>query len=330
MFEPYWNTDYGYDHSHRQQFEYLGFETLSKHLAFIHDSQLQICQNNIKADVDLIRQCQQQTGRLPVLTLDSNPYNVALYIEQLNQFLDPHSYFVFSSDIRPTESFWTNAAPWPSWLLYQHFLPDNQQDHPKSKRIGFLSGVPRQHRINLFRKIKPLISDQDVVVINTFSSSIVNTDAEWLVDLPWTNNSEYFDTPQTASEARDQAHNHHIAYRACVNITGETLGTGNMVLPSEKTWKAYKSGCLVVNYGTQQMPDWLRSVGIEIWQDFDQSQPYQQKIALIQQLFQQQDLFEIYQKNKSMVDYNKNLVMSKPFVSKLASMAINKLICLIK
>lgn len=330
MLEPYWGTDYGYHHSHRQQFEYLGLDKLSDHLAFVHDSQLQIYQGLIEHDVELIRQCQQQSKRLPVLTLDSNPYHVEQYVQKLNQYLDPNSYFVFHSDIRQSHSCDQNVAPWPSWLLYQHFLPDDQANKPKIKRISFLSGVPRSHRIYLFRHIKPLITEQDVVVVNGFQRDFVDTPQSWLKDIPWSNSKDFFDTDPGASNAEKQAYNIHPAYEACVNVTGETLGTGDQVLPSEKTWKAYKSGCLVVNFGVNLMPDWLQSVGIEIWKDFDLSIDYQQKTKIIQQLFEQKNLFEIYYNNREMIEHNKNLVMSKNFAYGLASMAKEKLQCLIK
>lgn len=329
MLEPYWNTDYAYAHSHRQQFDYLGLENLAQHLVFIHDSQLQIYQDNIQADIELIRQCRQHTHRLPVLTLDSNPYDVADYRNKLNQYLDPDQYFIFHSDIRESQSIWSNTAPWPSWLVYQHFLPDNQAQKPKKHRISFLSGIPRAHRMELYHSIKPFVSEQDVVVINSFQKDTVDTPKNLLHNIPWANNIQWFDNEQTEFNVRNDAHNDHPAYSACVNITGETLGTGNQVLPSEKTWKAYKSRCLVVNYGVEYMPRWLESVGIEIWKEFDKAVDYRQKIQLIQDLFKSESVFDFYNQNLDMIEHNHATVMSKQFLEKLAKPAVEKLQCLI-
>jgi len=325
MLEPYWNTNYAYHHSHRQQFDYLGFEKLASQLAFVNDSLLKPYQNQIETDAELILRCGKETGRLPVLTLDSNPYNVDSYVQKLNQYLDNKKYFVFHSDIRQSQSWHNNVAPWPSWLMYQHFLPDDQLDKPKTKRISFLSGLPRPHRILLYQNIKKLVTDQDVVVINSFQAHRFYPKNQAHDDIPWANRIEYLDTAQTEYNANNQANNNHPAYEACVNITGETLGTGCQVLPSEKTWKAYKSRCLVINYGVAEMPDWLSSVGIEIWQPFDRPQLIKNKTQSIVELFQRDDIFEIYNKNLYMIEHNRNLVMSKSFCHLLAKPAISKI-----
>jgi hypothetical protein len=330
MLEPYWNTDYAYNHSHRHQFEYLNLKNLSDQLAFIHDSQLQIHSGNIAADIELIQQCRVQSKRLPVLNLDSNPYDVDSYVSKLNQYLDPAQYFVFHSDIRTSQSTLPNVAPWPSWLLYQHFLPNDQLDKPKTKRISFLSGIPRSHRILLYKNIKNLVTDQDVVVINSFQAHSLYSQNQAPNDIPWANRQEYFDTVQTEYNANNQANNNHLAYQACVNITGETLGTGNQVLPSEKTWKAYKSRCLVVNYGVADMPHWLQSVGIEIWKSFDLAVKCEDKIKNIKELFNSSDIFEQYDQCHDMIEHNFHTVMSKNFASMLAYPAKEKISCLLK
>jgi hypothetical protein len=325
MLEPYWNTNYAYHHSHRQQFDYLGFQKLASQLAFVNDSLLKPYQNQIETDAELILRCGKETGRLPVLTLDSNPYDVDSYVQKLNQYLDNKKYFVFHSDIRQSQSWYNNVAPWPSWLMYQHFLPDSQANIPKSKRLSFLSGIPRAHRMYLFEQIKPLVTDQDVVVINSFQKQHMNLSPDISNSIPWSNRPEYFDSDQNQGAATDMAHISHPAYQACVNITGETLGTGDQVLPSEKTWKAYKSSCLVINYGVEQMPIWLASVGIEIWKPFDLPQDFQIKTKQIKELFASNNIFDMYNDNLAMIEHNKNLVMSKSFCHLLAEPAIKKI-----
>jgi len=119
--------------------------------------------------------------------------------------------------------------------------------------------------------------------------------------------------------------NKHPAYTACVNITGETLGHGTQVLPSEKTWKAYRSGCLVINYGIQDMPDALENLGIEIWKEYDISQPSDVKCSKIVELFQRDDIEDLYHQQRSMIEHNQNLVNSMSFAKKLAQTAVEKL-----
>jgi len=154
----------------------------------------------------------------------------------------------------------------------------------------------------------------------------IRVDADsWLNDLPWSNKLEYIDTDQTCTNANLPSLNQHPAYTACVNITGETLGYGTQVLPSEKTWKAYRSGCLVVNYGIQDMPLALKNLGIEIWKEYDTSQPAEVKCDKIVELFQRDDIEQLYAKHRTMIEHNQNLINSKSFVKKLAQPAINKL-----
>ena len=334
MLENYWNLDYAYNQSHRNHFDYVGQDSLAKHLAFVHDNSLKINQMDVSHDAEFITKCRKQTGRMPVLCVDSNPYDVESYLSQLEKHVDPTTFFVFNPDIRPDQSTRSNLAPWPSWLINQHLHKNHQQDRTKTRRISFLSGIPRYHRINLFRQIKPWIRHNDVVVINRFSQlQFANTvpresttDVDhWLDDLPWSNKSEYIDTEQSCTNASLPASNQHPAYTACVNITGETLGHGTQVLPSEKTWKAYRSGCLVINYGIQHMPTALESLGIEIWKEYDISQPAEIKCNKIVELFQRDDIEDLYNQQRHMIDYNQNLVNSMNFVKKLAQPAVEKL-----
>jgi len=178
------------------------------------------------------------------------------------------------------------------------------------------------------------VKDSDVVVINRFRQSQfantvprgLTTNVEhWLNDLPWSNKIEYIDTDQTCINANLPSLNQHPAYTACVNITGETLGYGTQVLPSEKTWKAYRSGCLVVNYGIQDMPLALENLGIEIWKEYDISQPAEVKCDKIVELFRRDDIEDLYNQQRCMIEHNQNLVNSIEFVKKLAQPAIEKL-----
>ena len=334
MLENYWNIDYVYNQSHRNHFDYIEQGLLAKRLAFISDNSLKINQMDVLHDAEFIIKCRKQTGRMPVLCLDSNPYDVETYLTELEKHIDPKNFFVFSPDIRSEQSTRSNLAPWPSWLINQHLHKNMQTDQPKTRRISFLSGVPRYHRLLLFRQIKPWVRDNDVVVVNSFSQSNfwnslpTNTVAgfdQWLDEIPWSNRLEYFDTEQSCAVANDQAGNKHPAYTACVNITGETLGHGTQVLPSEKTWKAYRSGCLVVNYGIKDMPTALENLGIEIWKEYDISQSTDIKGIKIVELFQRDDIEDLYYQQRHMINYNQNLVNSMNFVKKLAQPAVEKL-----
>lgn len=337
MLENYWQKNIAYNHSHRNHFDYLGWPDISRHLVFVLDTDLKINQQDIEHDVDLIRNCKKESGRLPVLTLDSNPYNVNDYVVKLLQHLEPTDFFIFHSDVRPEISTHSNVAPWPSWLCNQQLTFNHQLSRPKRFRISYLSGVARYHRLRLFREIKPYIRESDVVVINRFCEShFLNTvpynlrssfdSSGWFDDLPWQSQPGLIDTEQKLDNANNQNHNSHPAYAACVNITGETAGhITDQVLISEKTWKAYMSGCLVINFGVKQMPETLMNMGLEIWSEYDRCENLGDKIQRIIELCKRDDIFEVYQQKREMIRYNQNLVCSPMFTKELAMTAIKKL-----
>ena len=324
MLENYYQLDYGYHHSHRQQFDYLDLGNLAKQLTFLFDTSLDL-HNGIGHAVNVIRNAARDTGRLPVICLDLNPYQVELILEKLNQQLDPRTFFVFHSDIRAEVSNAINVAPWPSWLCNQHHETNYQIGQSKIHRISFLSGVARYHRIKLMHAVRPWIWDNDVVVINQFSPQMLDTEYHnLLLDLPYSNKLEFIDNKQTVNSANQPSYNNHPAYAAKVNITGETV-SGDQVLFSEKTWKSYRSGCLTVNFGITHAPAVLEKFGIEVWHEYDQSVAWQQKIDKITELFQRDDIDSIYDKLTPMIKHNQNLVSSLDFAKMLATPAIEKI-----
>jgi hypothetical protein len=173
--------------------------------------------------------------------------------------------------------------------------------------------------------VRPWIRDNDVVVINQFSPQMLDTEYHnLLLDLPYSNKAEFIDNEQTVTNANQPSYNNHPAYAAKVNITGETV-SGNQVLFSEKTWKSYRSGCLTVNFGITNAPTVLEKFGLEIWHEYDQSVDWKHKIDKITELFQRDDIDNIYNKLTPMVKHNQNLVSSLNFAKMLATPAIEKI-----
>ena len=97
------------------------------------------------------------------------------------------------------------------------------------------------------------------------------------------------------------------------------------MLLSEKTWKAYRSGCLVINFGPANSTDALRDLGFEIWDQFDQTGTHEHKTQLIIDLMKRDDIEHLYQQNLAMVEHNVALYNSDAFLKKFAQMAIDKL-----
>jgi hypothetical protein len=338
MLENYWNTSYPYNESHRNHFDLIDQNMLANHLAFVHDNSLKINQRNLLHDVELIQKCRIESNRMPILCLDLNSYDIETYLTELEKYVDPKNFFVFSPDSRTEQSTRSNVAPWPTFLINEQFQKNIQAGQEKKQRISFLSGTLRYHRLLLFRQIRPWIRDNDVVVINCidqeqFLNILSNENNEqakdWLNDLPWSNKLEYVDTCKSPDIPGNKTflfpNTKHPAYTARINITGETLACGTQVFITEKTWKAYKSGCLVVNYGIQDMPTALENLGIEIWKEYDISESVDTKCKKIAELFQRDDIEDLYNQQRNMIDYNQNLVNSLSFIKKLTQPAVEKL-----
>ena len=332
MLEHYWDRDWNSSVSHRSQFEYLGQKALGDRLVFFDDSYLQI-HLGPERTAQVVRDAVVQTGRFPVLCFDSNPYPMERHYAEICQHLDPESFFVFHPDIRPELSTQPNVAPWPSWPFFQRMEKNYQRNKPKTRRVSFLSGSLRYHRVKLLYDIKPYILDSDVVVVNKIGdfywhlpeSADTNQIAQWLQDLPYSNLKEFYDYTGAGDTPPDgQQYNAHPAFEACVNITGETCWN-DQVLLSEKTWKAYRSGCLVINFGPENSTDALRDLGFEIWNQYDQTGTHEHKTQLIIDLMKRDDIEHLYQQNLPMVEHNVALYNSDAFLKKFAQMAIDKL-----
>jgi hypothetical protein len=170
-----------------------------------------------------------------------------------------------------------------------------------------------------------------VVVGNAFVQNIPldvakNTEHMKLFDqLPWANQAEYLDLDQSKNDIT-YTDISHPAYQSCVNITNESWNQDDLLFITEKTWKAYAAKCLVINYGSKGIPAELEKLGIQIWKEYDLDLSYPEKINHIINLFQRNDIEEIYKSNTAMVEHNYQLVTSKQFALDIAAPAINKLL----
>ena len=329
MLEQYWGVDpkdkthWNTTISHRAQFEYFGLTKLSNQLIFFYDGHLRLHQGPEYA-VELITNAARQTGRLPVLCLDGNPCDANRYHQELSQHLDTNDFFIFHPDIRPQQSNQANLAPWPSWWFFQLMEHNHQLNRPKKHRVSFLSGSSRYHRVKLLHDIKPHVTKQDVIIVNQIGDFKDRLPAGWWNELPWTNRPEFFDYVGECGYPPKMEQNNHPAFAACVNINGET-SDNDQVLLSEKTWKAYRSGCLVVNYGPEQATQTLKDLGFAIWDEYDQVGTHEHKADLIVKLMQRDDIADLYQKNIEMVKHNVAWFNNPAAIQKVTEMAVLKL-----
>ena len=225
-------------------------------------------------------------------------------------------------------------APWPAALLLQQQASrDYTANFNKIHRISVLMRQTRLHRLALMEKIRPLATQHDVVVANKTIQNNIPIPLQkaeytnWIENLPWANKNEFLDLGPSNDCPNDFNYTNidHPAYRAMVNITNESWYDDNILFITEKTWKAYASACLVVNYGSTDIPDQLEKFGFEIWKEYDVNCDYRSKIEIIAELFQRQDIEHIYNKNIDMIRHNQQLSDSIDLARTLTALAIEKI-----
>ena len=179
-----------------------------------------------------------------------------------------------------------DAIYWPYFFLCQR-LQTRSIWQDRAHRISMLSGIPRPHRIQLWREIQSCIRPQDVVLINRFSYWSQDTDLGR--DLPWSNHPELIETDQERSlSAMSTVSIDHPAYRACVNLPLETLLWTDQVFVTEKTWKSLVAGCLPW-HGCAKIPRYLQQLGFKDW--FGETQSNALSAG---DLFGRDDLWDFY------------------------------------
>lgn len=322
----YYNLDYPDQDSHRQQFEYLGLKDAWPKLIFVHEKTF-LTSDNLSDQVCLLNKIYQEHSKLPVICLDSNPFDG---LDDLANKIQQHTatpFFILGCDARLNTYTHSNVGYWPFWLIQQQTEPNYQKKSNRSARISFLSGAARPHRLKLFKKIRPWTTPQDIVIVNNYYNGSILIEHQ----LPWTNRPELVDVPDAATYIYTSQQNNHAAYAACVNITGETVDAQQTQqhFITEKTWKAYRSGCLVINYGIDTLPDTLKHYGIDIWKEYDVCANTDTKINRILELFQSTDIADWYHARRDQIQSNQHLVSSKSFALKFADSAIKKINCLL-
>ena len=314
------------------QFEYLGCRKWFSRIVCVSEYSL-IKEDKLRADaIDLIQNLIEK-NYLPILNLSVNPINARKYLDIFLQYFDPDKFFVLSCDSRLEHNLDINLAHWPFCLLFLHNVKkDYSLNFHKTYRIGSLMRHTRLHRLALLQSIKPWVTHKDVVVANLPILKNIPIDVQespeamsWIQNLPYTNDKKFLDLEESSHTHFEVYTIDHPAYKAMVNITNESWYKDDALFITEKTWKAYLNKCLVINYGSTDMPNRLENFGLKIWKEFDHNIDYQSKIKVMVDLFQRQDIADIYNDNLELVDHNYQLVTSQDFAKKLAMPALEKI-----
>ena len=338
MSTAYYQIDYPYTDSHRQQFDHLGLDNLADAVVFVHEDVF-LDQHNLTSQLHMLNSIYCATKKIPLICLDTNPFDSLDQLARQIQQQISMPFFILGCDARPDAYTHSNVGYWPFWLIQQQSEQNFQTSCTKKHRISLLSGIPKSHRLKLFAAIKTEITDLDVVVVNQLNvkNKIDENFDEILNQLPWSNHTHYLDISSADSYIHSSQQNNHMAYSACVNITAETvkfyIGSNynydSLHFITEKTWKAYRSGCLVINYGIDNLPNTLEQFGFQIWKDYDICGTIDQKIDRIVELFQRRDIFDLYDQHKHMVQHNQHLVLSQQLTKHMTESTIKKINCLL-
>jgi len=301
-----------YDYSHRYELDAAGIPTDG--LAFIDESTLYPGEDvDIEKAVEVIDRCHSETKKLPVLCWDKNYFkNIDAWKEGIAQAVDLKRYVILESNDTP------------SWL-YQHQLELRHTAIPeKTHRFSYLSGGLRYHRLLLADKIKEYVGKDDVVVINDYGiENYSNTTPtgredeghELLIDVPWSSDDRFVDFQRGVGQEQQDINKHtiHPAYNAKIHVIGETGGPDQRSFITEKTWRPLLLGCLTLTWGPIGNAEYLRKAGVELL-DIDKISDPDMKLMAIVDMLRYDSVDGIYQRNKSMIEHNRQLVSSEQFM----------------
>ena len=253
--------------------------------------------------------------RHPVLWACGNPLDLQDTTASAEQVWGPGGFFLLHWDAahEPT----AHTAPWPCFLIEQQRLSHQTAPGARQHRISFLSGRVRPHRLALWLQIRPLITEQDVVVINGFGLDLCGIQHPALADVPWSSHARFLDQAQHQQVCHNTTATDHAAFRACVNITAESLGARPGIFVTEKTWKALAAGCMLWHHGCEGMARYLQALGFQDW--FDQNS------ADARDLFRRDDIWDFYQANQHRVAQEIELFWSPALRQRVTQPALARL-----
>jgi hypothetical protein len=250
----------------------------------------------------------------PILNLSTNPIDIAGVRSRAQQIWGPDGYLMLGWDAHSTAP---DLVYWPYFFLTQR-LQIRQVWQPRCYRISMLSGIPRPHRIQLWRLIRSHVRPQDMVVVNRFSHW--SQDPDLSRDLPWSNHPAMIESDQERSlTATPTTSIDHPAYLACVNLPVETVWNQDLVFITEKTWKALMSG-LMPWHGYQPMAQYLLQLGFADW--FGETGT---AAVAVRDLFDREDLWEFYHDHASQVQAAQDRFWSDQLVIQQTQTAIHRL-----
>ena len=305
----YWRDEnQPYQFNHKYELDAVGIPTDG--LAFIDEDTFYPGHDvDIEKLVEVIDQCRQETNKLPVLCWDKNYFkNIDLWKDGISKSVDPSMYVI----LEPTDI---------PCFLYQNQLELKHNKIPEKKyRFSYLSGTVRYHRLELAIRIKKYVTKDDVVVINNYglenySNTVPKGKKDNTAGVPWASDPSFVDFRTELGQQQQSINKHivHPAYNAKIHVIGETGAPDQESLVSEKTWRPLLLGCLSLTWGPITNTKYLAKAGVELL-DVDKIPDPVRKLDAIVDMLKYDSVDDIYQKNKSMIEHNRQLVSSEKFL----------------
>ena len=299
---------------------------LAQHTTWLHENEfMSVCLDSQGSRDRLRRHVLDQVvpGTRPVLCMDGNPFDIDRVMARINVSFDPPEVFVLHWDATRPPS--RNTAYWPIFFLDQRLsrLPPTQT---RQSRISMLSGRMRSHRLRAFQSVRPYIQPTDVIVVNRIGAGFPPLDpdvADLENELPFATQLEYIDHDQDSIGTHDHNIIAHPAYRACVNVTAETLGPTAGIFVTEKTWKAIRAECLPYHFGCLGIPQYLEDLGFLPW--MSQGRTWQDQLQDLVLLFQRRDLPEVWHESRNITQHNLALFQSRELHDILTQPALRQI-----
>jgi len=247
--------------------------------------------------VQQIREFVKQSSMLVLLEHTSDP--VMNYNSLVDQISDLDC-FLITSRYTPT---YKREIIFPKWLFefskqsFPHIKFGNKQ-----YRYSCLNRTPKQHRIDLYNKLKSNLDN----AVYTFNNVDPNTGMKVKYPLiTW---------PGDVG-GNDHSINHDAYLNSYLNVVTETVI--NAEFSSEKTWKPIAAGQLFAILAHPNHNTWLNSLGIETFVDND--------INSITAVLQQ-DIEQIYYQNIDKIKHNYNIFYNRVLHNQIIKQAINILV----
>jgi hypothetical protein len=269
----------------------------------------------------------------------------------VNMFIDPcnhHEEYIVTELQKITDNFVVLSGDasyfihpkkhicfFPFWYLSSKlsFTSIRADNKPRFYKLSSLNGRSRYHRIENFIKLKekPYFDQLLFSMHNNFD--IQNEKREtpykfWNKDIVKKFESLLSDTEIKQGHTNDHSTVHPAYTDAYINYVTETSIVDGVIFPSEKTWKPFMSGQFGIWLSNPGHVEFLRAIGLDVFDDVFASHAYDCEPNLNQRIDQihvlidsimSKDLTSVYQDTVARRQANVDLFYSNDFEKLLTS-----------